>query len=219
MGKFIDLTGQRFGRLTVVKRVANTKQNTAQWLCLCDCGSKSIVPSSSLVRGLTKSCGCLKKETNRQKFEQMKQRQKEFAQKRIRPLYTIWRQMKYRCQNPGAQNYHNYGGRGIYVCDEWNHNYFSFQAWAIESGYSSGLSIDRIDNDGPYSPENCRWATPKIQSNNQRRTIHLTYNGQTKPLGVWATELGISRHTLSFRHKQGWPDERILTEPIQKRKK
>ena len=160
----IDLTGKKFGRLMVLKRVfpPNTK-NKAYWLCQCDCGNTIVCASRNLREGSTKSCGCL---------------QREIAKERAtvhgfsgEPLYHVHNMMKQRCFNPNNKNFKDYGGRGIQVCKEWL-DYAEFRKWATENGYKQGLSIERINNDGNYCPENCTWITLSEQQKNRRpRTL------------------------------------------------
>ncbi|MBQ7405302.1 MAG: hypothetical protein IJV90_02655 [Candidatus Methanomethylophilaceae archaeon] len=126
--------------------------------------------------------------------------------------------MKQRCYNPKVSNYHNYGRRGIAVCDEWLDDFQAFYDWAISHGYESGLSIDRIDNDGDYSPSNCQWATRTEQSNNTRTNKHLTYNGKTQTINQWARELNIGDGTLRTRLNLGWDVEKTLTTPVRNHK-
>lgn len=133
---------------------------------------------------------------------------------RRRPrLYVVWAGMKARCQNPRGDSYHRYGGRGITVCEEWQ-EYEPFHAWAIANGYRRGLSLDRIDNDGPYAPENCRWATSRQQAFNTSRNRYLAHEGRRQTVREWANELGMRPTTLLMRLRIGWPVERALTTPV-----
>lgn len=128
-------------------------------------------------------------------------------------LYHIWEDMKHRCNNSRNGRFSSYGGRGIRVCPEWQSDYLSFYTWAMAAGYSSKLTIDRIDVNGNYSPENCRWATSKEQGNNRRTNVMLTYQGQTQSIAMWAEDLGMTYATLRNRIKRGWPTERALLTP------
>ncbi len=164
MGKFKNLTGQKFGRLTAICPVAKNNHNAVLWLCDCECGLDAIVEGRSLTNGLTRSCGCLNQEAH-----QLRPNRTNHGKAGTR-LYRIWKKMKSRCHNPKDSDYQKYyGSRGITVCNEWSHNFQAFYDWAITNGYSDELSIDRIDNDKGYSPDNCRWATAEEQRHNQRR--------------------------------------------------
>lgn len=133
-------------------------------------------------------------------------------------LYDIWVNMKQRCFNPNDQAYHNYGGRGIAVCDEWKENFQEFYDWAIANGYGDTLSVDRIDNNGNYCPENCRWTDRNVQNRNRRNNHKLTYNGVSKTVVEWAEEKNMPYELLLNRlNKLGWSVERSLTTPIEKR--
>lgn len=164
MAKMKNLRGQRFGRLVAREPVAKNNRGAVLWLCDCDCGLDAVIPSDCLIRGASKSCGCLNHEVqlsgeNRTTHGQCGTR-----------LYRIWKKMKSRCHNPNDPDYQKYyGSRGITVCLEWRDNFQAFYDWAMSHGYQDDLSIDRIDNDKGYSPDNCRWATAKEQRHNQRR--------------------------------------------------
>lgn len=155
-----DLTGSVFGRLTVIECVGKDRHRESLWRCKCACGREAIITRSNLRNGNTLSCGCYgrerKSEANRTHGETGTR------------LYRIWKAMHTRCYNPRFIMYRHYGGRGIDICDDWKNSYRSFRAWAISHGYSDNLSIDRIDNDKGYSPENCRWVTMADQNKNKR---------------------------------------------------
>lgn len=159
-----DLTGQRFGRLTVIRREGSDKRGNAVWLCRCDCGNETVVDGWSLRCGNTKSCICLKYEVVKEQFTVHGQS--------LSRLHGVWKGMKERCSNPKHNRYHRYGGRGITVCDEWRNSFQAFYDWAIVNGYDENAprgqcTIDRIDNDKGYNPDNCRWVDAKTQRHNQ----------------------------------------------------
>lgn len=209
MGKFVDLTGKTFGRLTVIGEAGRSKAGYALWKCRCECGNFKIVQSRHLNSGASKSCGCLMYET------QMRNRRDNtkhgYAHNEL--LYGVWKNMKARCYNPANNRSQFYLGKGIVVCDEWKNDYEAFRKWAYENGYKTGLSIDRINNDGNYEPNNCRWATAKTQANNQSRNRMLTYNGETFTMSEWAEKLNISYGTINHRVQRGWSMERIVNTP------
>lgn len=202
MGKFIDLAGQKFGKLTVIERAEN-KGNQTMWLCRCDCGETTVVVADNLKRGHTKSCGCISKNMP----------PRTTHGKRGTRLYSIWCQMKARCDNSNHKAYALYGGRGIAVCKEW-HSFQSFYDWAMSSGYSDDLTIDRINNNGNYEPSNCRWVSQKTQCNNRRNNHIVLYNGNQYTLAELAEIYGISYEKLKQRiNKLHWNIERALNTP------
>lgn len=206
----IDLTGRRFGRLTVIEKSCLDIGDNGQryYICRCDCGNMTINYSSDLTCNKTLSCGCYSREI-------AKQRQLKHGQKGTR-LYTIWENMKKRCYNAKIANYKNYGGRGIKVCEEW-HEFGQFYEWAMANGYNDKLTLDRIDNNGNYEPSNCRWVDKKTQANNTRSNHYLTYNGRTMTMKQWAEELGISYNLIRDRiNKLGWSVEKTFTTPKKK---
>lgn len=189
--KLRDLTGKKFGRLKVLKRVENKGKETV-WLCRCDCGKKSVVFSSNLLKGHTKSCGCLKEESKgnfKHGFSKTK-------------LGNIYNSIKDRCFRKKCKEYKFYGGRGITMCEDWKNNSLNFFCWAINNGYKEGLSIDRIDVNGNYEPTNCRWITRAEQSKNKRTNIFITYNNETHILNDWSKITGIDRRTIQSRIKK-----------------
>ena len=185
--------GQYFGELLVIGIILGSGGG-AEFECKCECSCGKIihVKNYDLVSGKIWSCGCLSDCLT------------------LRPLYHKWRTMLRRCNNPKDAGYKNYGGRGIRVCDEWE-DFFVFETWGNLNGYKPGLTIERIDNDGNYCPENCRWATQKEQARNTRRTKNITYKGKTQCLSAWGEDLGIPGNVLSARLCSGWTIDRAFT--------
>ena len=208
----IDLTGQRFGRLTVIRRDESRKK-AAYWLCRCDCGKEKVVQGCHLRSGATVSCGCLHMENA------FKSNWSTHGGSGTR-LYAEWIGMKGRCCNKRNKRYPDYGGRGIKVCSEWLDSFEAFREWALANGYQDDLTIERKDVNGDYCPENCCWATQKEQQNNRRNNHYLTYQGRRQTIKQWAEETGINEVAIYSRiNKLGWPPERALTEPINNPKK
>lgn len=192
------IIGKKFGKLTVIKEIEENK-----YLCKCDCGKETITYSSHLITGHTKSCGCNKK--------QVGDNLRTHGLSTTR-LYIIWKHMVERCCNKNNKSYCNYGNRGIKVCYNWRTDFTNFYNWAIDNGYVNGLTIERIDNNGNYEPNNCRWATNKEQQRNKRNNNLVTFNGETLCISEWAERFNIKYHTLWARiNIYGWSTERALT--------
>lgn len=209
MGTFIDLSGKRYGRLVVVER-AYKKYDKIFWKCKCDCGKEVCVAGSQLKSGMTKSCGCIK-------HDYMVNYNTTHNSSKSR-LYNIWCGIKQRCYYPKHSRYDLYGEKGIKVCDEWL-DFENFRRWSYENGYNDSLTIDRIDNNKDYSPDNCRWVDNFIQANNTSRNIFYTYKGETKTLAQWSRVVGISCSVLYARiHKLKWDITRTLETPVRKMK-
>lgn len=202
MPKFIDLTGQQFGRLTVLKRAENKGKFTT-WLCQCDCGNTTMVRGTDLKSEKTLSCGCLRKSGCHRSHNMTKTR-----------LYRIWGNIKSRCTNKNVRQYKDYGGKGVKVCSEWTQSFEAFFDWAMANGYADNLTIDRIDVNGDYEPSNCRWATRKEQSLNRSDNHYLTYNDERKTIAEWAEITGIHRATIESRLKAGLTTEQALTKAL-----
>lgn len=201
LGKFIDLTGKRFGKLVVVERIEN-KGKRVCWKCKCDCGNIKNVLSTHLVSGSINNCGCLKKLilSNKNKTHG----------KSYTKLYRTYQHMKDRCYRKNDKRYKNYGGRGIKICDEWKNNFMNFYNWAINNGYQENLTIDRININGDYTPFNCRWVTWKEQANNTTRNHYIEYNNEKHTIAEWSNILNISSKVLQIRLKRGWSIEETL---------
>lgn len=203
MPRAIDLTGVRFGKLTVIGRGSPRSYSSGSvWVCQCDCGNVREILASSLRKGDATSCGC-----NRGKHERDK-----YPYPRLR---TIWRGMIARCENPDATSYPLYGAKGVKVCSEWK-SLDKFVEWSLSHGYEDGLTIDRVDGKSEYSPVNCRWVSKIEQQNNRCNNHSLTVNGKTDTIANWARYSGLSHSTISARIRMGWSDERAVLTPRRK---
>ena len=204
MGALNDLTGQKFGRLTVIRRDGSDKFGKPMWLCECDCGSITSVGSRLLIIGRVRSCGCLRIETttaNRSTHGLSKTK-----------THNEWCGMKQRCYNPKSKRYEHYGGRGIQVCDSWKNDFTKFHNDVAKLPHFNepGYTLDRINNDGDYEPMNVRWANDVIQQNNKRTNHRLTYNGETHTIAEWARLTDIPYDRIRHRLNRGWSVERTL---------
>lgn len=213
MPRYINLIGQRFGRLTVIDEAGDSKHEKnchVKWLCQCDCGKVVSVKSNSLRNGATLSCGCYHSD----RVIETHTKHGMCAHR----LYGIYRGMIQRCNNPNAPRYDRYGGRGITVCDEWQgkQGFTTFCNWALSNGYKEEYTIDRIDNDKGYSPDNCRWADKETQENNKCTNHYVTYCGQKKTLSQWGRINGLKKSTIQGRIYRGWNEIDAITLPVVK---
>ena len=201
--KMVDITGIRFGKLTA-KHIDHRKGCRTYWFCTCDCGGNRIVSLDHLKRHEVTDCGCYRKHISHWNKHGMYDTR----------LYRIWSLMKERCYNTSRKEYPNYGGRGIIVCEEWIESK-NFIEWSLNNGYSYELTLDRINNDGNYCPENCRWVERSVQGNNKRNNRLITYKGETKTITQWAKENGMTYFLLKNRiDRLGWSFERAISEPV-----
>lgn len=192
---------ERYGKWTVISRYRGTGRHYMVD-AICDCGTERTMRSDTIKSGRSKSCGCdmsrLISESNTKHCGRVKNPRE----------YSSWLSMRYRCLSPRCKKYSSYGGRGITICDQWN----DFSVFLSDMGdRPEGMTLGRIDNDGPYSPENCRWENPRQQAQNTRKNINLTYNGETKTLSEWARVSGVNAGTVQKRYHAGLPAEKILS--------
>lgn len=195
-----DIIGKKFNKLTALKMLGK-----GYYLFKCDCGTIKKIKRYNVISGQTKSCGCYHKET-------VGSYNKRHGLSK-HPLYKTWHNMRSRCKNPNATKYYIYGGKGIKVCSEWDNNFKSFYDWSIRSGYKKGLSIDRINSNGDYEPNNCRWTTITKQNNNTSQNHLITYYGKTMTIAQWARYKGLSQKILSERIRRNWSIKRALSTP------
>lgn len=204
---FIDLTGQQFGRLTVVRRAPENNINgSAMWVCRCECGNTKTVCGSVLRGGKTISCGCY----NRDK-------QISHGGSHTR-LYQIWINMRRRCTGEKEKDYPRYGGRGITICPEWLESFEAFQDWAMDNGYRDDLTLERNDNSGPYCPDNCRWATYEDQANNRRGNVIVTVEDETHTLAEWERIIGLRYGSLRDMKARGKDVQKFVETALKERK-
>lgn len=198
--------GDKYNFLTAVRFSHRDKRSQLYWLFKCDCGNKKVIVVEDVKKGSIKSCGCMQREL-------LKERHITHGMSKTRE-YKTWASMKSRCLNKNNPGYKNYGARGITVCKRW----MKFENFYADMGDKPrGMSLDRIDNNGNYKPENCRWATRRQQGNNKRNNRLLTYRGKTMTTAQWARKTDIDRITLHKRIKKGWSTEKVLTVPIKHR--
>lgn len=206
MKQIKNYTGQVFGRLTVLEFVER-KNNISYWKCKCSCGNEIVIPIKYLVCGDTKSCGCIRK-------EKVSKLAKSKSYKKNKTLYSRWSNMKQRCYNKNCMAYKHYGARGIVVCDEWKNNYKNFEKWALNNGYKKNLTIDRINVNGNYEPNNCRWATIKEQNNNMTTNHYVVYDDEKLTLKQFSEKYNIDYYIIKNRIKSKWDIEKIIKTPV-----
>ena len=205
MAKHQDLTGMVFGRLTVLREAEKKKPGVYLWECECSCENHThvIVEGSNLKNGNTKSCGCLHREAVVARNKAGRNHEEKYDR-----LYRIWKAMQHRCYSENDEHYHHYGGKGIVICDEWLSDFDNFVNWSINNGYNDTLTIDRVDSNKNYCPENCRWITQKEQTNNTSRNKYLEYKGRKQTLAQWCEELGLNYSRTKARiNACGWTIE------------
>lgn len=201
--------GKNYNKLTIIS-YAYTKNNETYWKCQCSCGKEIILPYGKLTSGQIKSCGCAYKD-NLQKIKNGEIKPPNFKHGDSNSrLYNIYQGMKDRCYNKNGKDYKDYGARGIKICEEWFDSYTSFKEWCLSNGYQDNLTIDRINVNADYCPENCRWANITQQNNNKRTNILIEYRGQKLSLKQLSKLVGINYQTLYNRYKRGWPLERMI---------
>jgi len=213
MTKTIDITRQKFGKLTAINlhHIKKTNKGTRHyWLCRCECGNEVIVRKDHLTSYKVRSCGCL----NKEQLNSIRHLTVKHNHRKHR-LYHIWISLKGRCYNKSNTKYKNYGERGVRVCDEWINNFAAFYDWSIENGYDENAkygecTIERIDVNGNYEPSNCKWANEQEQANNRTTNCNITYNNETHTLAEWARIAKIKYATLYMRYKRGWSFEKCL---------
>lgn len=208
-----DISGQKFGKLTAIEFVER-KDNKTYWLFKCDCGKETIKCIANVGNG-TNSCGCLKIEQDYKNLNLDKSFSNGLYNHK---LYNIWESMKDRCYNKNCHAYKDYGERGIRIGDIWmgDDGFINFYNWSLENGYREKLTIDRIEVNGSYEPNNCRWATMKEQGNNRRNNTPITINNETKNLGEWCNIFNLNRKTVSTRIHRGETPLEAITYIINK---
>lgn len=187
--------GKKHNKLTIIGHRKKGENNSNYFICLCECGRIAEIRANHLFNDNQETCG---------------RHHKKYSNPNSGKLYNTWNSMMHRCYDEKSHKYSSYGARGIKICDEWKNSYYNFYKWSIENGYCDGLWIERIDNDGDYCPENCKWATRKEQMRNTRRSKHIEYKGETHCLSEWCEILNLYYPTINGRLHKGWSVERAF---------
>lgn len=206
---FQDLTGQKFGALTVIE-FSHRKNNRTYWICKCDCGTVKVYRADFLKGKGFHSCGCVSKEKSRERCRELGYKTRTHGMSNTR-LYKIYSNMKDRCYRKSCKAYKDYGQRGITIYQGWLDKFENFYNWATTHGYADNLTIDRINNNGNYFPENCRWVDMKTQANNTRKNVKITYKNKTQTLKEWADELGMTYTQIYHRYERGWELDKMMS--------
>ena len=213
--KIKDLTGEKFNMFTVLEFSHvdyGEKYRRTYWVVQCECGTIKTIRADQLKT--TKSCGCHKRKVDSEKAKKLVDINRKYDDEKSlsrHPLYHVWRGMNSRCYDSKDNHYSRYGGRGISICKEWKDDFRTFYDWGMNNGYSEGLEIDRIDNDGNYEPSNCRWVTRKENANNRSTTIKIPFKGYLKSVTEWSEVLGIDPTKMYYLHdKKNIPYETII---------
>lgn len=210
----MNIAGKKYGRLTAIAPISS--KSGIKWVCQCDCGNVVQVFQSNLLRGTSRSCGCFQKEGL---AERNAARKTALGESNTR-LYKVWKSMKRRCYGKNYDYYNSYGGRGVSVCEAWQ-NYITFRNWALAHGYDESAekgkcTLDRIDVNGNYDPDNCRFITMKEQADNRRTTKHIEYNGEIHNIKEWSDIYSIPSNVLAYRVKAGWNFKDAISIPVKR---
>lgn len=208
--KALQLTGQKFGRLLVIKRISNNSHGDSRWKCLCDCGNYAFPTGFDLRSGHSKSCGCYQKEQASKSLTNIKKRSKNFHKSKCK-AYRIWFGMMVRCYNKNFKFYNYYGGRGIRVCDKWH----DYNAFVQDMGHpDESMTIDRIDPNGDYCPENCRWATMEVQNKNRRSNIYIIFHNKQICAKEFASLVNIPYYIVRKYYHMGLTDGELIINKV-----
>jgi hypothetical protein len=216
--RLIDMTGLRFGRLTVIEKVnCESKSKSAMWLCKCDCGKEHVTSRTNLKHGKTKSCGCLREEARKRVCSTLGRKGRPTHGLSKTKLYKTWDSMKCRCKykRPEYKTYHD---NNITVCEAWLNDFKEFYDWAMSNGYKDSLTLDRINNKEGYNPNNCRWVTMKEQENNRTNNHLVEINGVIKTVAEWSDFSGLAYSTIRNRIYKGWKGNEIIRPARKKRR-